>query len=104
MASEAASQISVGALRYAILPCHPAQQRSSSRSHTDDDIYSAIFDQSKPQVPQPIVQCVQIKSLPAQPGQAERYRAVFSDIQNYVQTMLATRMFMALSELFDNCY
>jgi hypothetical protein len=30
--------------------------------------------------------------LPAQPNQPERYRAVFSDIENYVQTMLATRM------------
>ncbi|CAG8222142.1 unnamed protein product [Penicillium olsonii] len=52
---------------------------------------SAIFDESKPQVAEPVVQCVQIKSLPPQPGQGERYRAVFSDIANYVQTMLATR-------------
>ncbi|CAI7571348.1 unnamed protein product [Penicillium bialowiezense] len=67
MASEAASQITVGAL-------------------------SAIFDPSQPQVAEPIVQCVQIKSLPAQPGAPERYRAVFSDIANYVQTMLATQV------------
>ncbi|CAG8167778.1 unnamed protein product [Penicillium salamii] len=67
MASEAASQVTIGAL-------------------------SGIFDQTKPQVPEPIVQCVQIKSLPAQPGQPERYRAVFSDIANYVQTMLATQV------------
>lgn len=39
------------------------------------------------------MQCVQIKPLPPQPGHQERYRAVFSDIANYVQTMLATRMF-----------
>ncbi|KAJ6140091.1 Nucleic acid-binding OB-fold [Penicillium samsonianum] len=66
MASEAASQVTIGAL-------------------------SAIFDETKPQVREPIVQCVQIKALPAQPGQPERYRAVFSDIANYVQTMLATQ-------------
>ncbi|KAK1148283.1 Replication factor A protein 1 [Aspergillus melleus] len=66
MASEAASQISVGAL-------------------------SAIFDETKPQFPEPIVQCVQIKPLPPQQNHAERYRAVFSDISNYVQTMLATQ-------------
>ncbi|KAF4765620.1 hypothetical protein HAV15_003849 [Penicillium sp. str.  len=66
MASEAASQVTIGAL-------------------------SAIFDETKPQVREPIVQCVQIKALPAQPNQPERYRAVFSDIANYVQTMLATQ-------------
>ncbi|KKK21472.1 replication factor A 1, rfa1, partial [Aspergillus ochraceoroseus] len=64
MASEAASHISVGAL-------------------------SAIFDDTKPQIREPIVQCVQIKPLPPQANQQERYRAVFSDISNYVQTMLA---------------
>ncbi|PLB50511.1 single-stranded DNA-binding replication protein A [Aspergillus steynii IBT 23096] len=66
MTSEGASQISIGAL-------------------------SAIFDETKPQVSEPIVQCVQIKPLPPQQNQAERYRAVFSDISNYVQTMLATQ-------------
>jgi replication factor A1 len=30
--------------------------------------------------------------LPPQPNHPDRYRAVFSDIANYVQTMLATRM------------
>lgn len=53
---------------------------------------SAIFDDTKPQIREPIVQCVQVKPLPPQPGHPERYRAVFSDIANYVQTMLATRM------------
>ncbi|KAB8076327.1 hypothetical protein BDV29DRAFT_170346 [Aspergillus leporis] len=66
MASDAASQISVGAL-------------------------SAIFDETKPQIREPIVQCVQIKPLPPQQNNQERYRAVFSDISNYVQTMLATQ-------------
>jgi replication factor A1 len=54
-------------------------------------LYRAIFDETKPQVREPIVQCVQVKPLPGQPGHPERYRAVFSDIANYVQTMLATR-------------
>lgn len=53
---------------------------------------SAIFDDTKPPQNGPIVQCVQVKPLPPQPGHQERYRAVFSDIANYVQTMLATRM------------
>ncbi|KAJ5355343.1 Replication factor A protein 1 [Penicillium cataractarum] len=66
MASDAASQITVGAL-------------------------GAIFDETKPQVREPIVQCVQVKPLPPQPNHPERYRAVFSDIANYVQTMLATQ-------------
>lgn len=62
---------------------------------TNSLLNSAIFDPSRPQVQYPIVQCVQIKTLPPQPGQPERYRAVFSDISNYVQTMLATRKYMA---------
>ncbi|CAI7568295.1 unnamed protein product [Penicillium pancosmium] len=66
MASDAASQVTVGAL-------------------------GSIFDETKPQVHEPIVQCVQIKPLPPQPGHQERYRAVFSDIANYVQTMLASQ-------------
>ncbi|OAX85193.1 hypothetical protein ACJ72_00422 [Emergomyces africanus] len=52
---------------------------------------SAIFDDSKPKVAEPIVQCVQVKPLPAPPNGPERFRAVFSDITNYVQTMLATQ-------------
>ncbi|PWY65649.1 replication factor-a protein [Aspergillus heteromorphus CBS 117.55] len=67
MASEAASRVSFGAL-------------------------SAIFDDTKPQTPEPIVQCVHIKPLPPQQNNQERYRAVFSDISNYVQTMLATQL------------
>lgn len=51
---------------------------------------SAIFDDAKTPVHEPVVQCVQVKPLPPQPGHQERYRAVFSDISNYVQTMLAT--------------
>ncbi|KAL2011853.1 hypothetical protein VTN00DRAFT_4571 [Thermoascus crustaceus] len=66
MASEAASHVSVGAL-------------------------SAIFDNTKVAEREPIVQCVQIKPLPPQQNNQERYRAVFSDISNYVQTMLATQ-------------
>ncbi|KAF9887566.1 Replication factor A protein 1 [Aspergillus nanangensis] len=66
MASDPASRISTGAL-------------------------SAIFDETKPQIHEPIVQCVQIKPLPPQQNSQERYRAVFSDITNYVQTMLATQ-------------
>lgn len=57
-------------------------------------ILSAIFDDTKDQIKEPIVQCVQIKPLPSQPGIDERYRAVFSDIANYVQTMLASRMWL----------
>lgn len=50
-----------------------------------------MFDGTPSAVTYPIVQCVQIKPLAAQPGNPERYRVVFSDISNFVQTMLATR-------------
>lgn len=89
MASEAASHITVGALRFVFIFIRKITCQSVC---VDRVLNSAIFDKTKPQVPEPIVQCVQIKALPAQPGQSERYRAVFSDIANYVQTMLATRM------------
>jgi replication factor A1 len=54
-------------------------------------VLSAIFDESRTAESEPIVQCVQIKPLAPQPNGQERYRAVFSDISNYVQTMIATR-------------
>jgi replication factor A1 len=57
---------------------------------------SAIFDESRTAESEPIVQCVQIKPLAPQPNGQERYRAVFSDISNYVQTMIATREFSEL--------
>ncbi|ORY57296.1 replication factor-a protein 1 [Pseudomassariella vexata] len=45
--------------------------------------------------PVPVLQCLQIKPLAAQPtgggGGAERYRVVLSDLRNYVQCMLATQ-------------
>lgn len=40
----------------------------------------------------PVLQCLQIKPLGAQPnGGGERYRIVLSDVNNYVQCMLATQ-------------
>lgn len=87
MASDAASHVSVGALRYLL------QQLMGNISFlTDcDNIYSAIFDDSKVAEPEPVVQCVQVKALPPQANGQDRYKAVFSDISNYVQAMLATR-------------
>jgi replication factor A1 len=52
-----------------------------------------IFADRPGRVEHPIVQCVQIKPMAAQQGGAqERWRVVFSDGQNYVQTMLATSL------------
>ncbi|RDW74751.1 replication factor A subunit protein RFA1 [Aspergillus mulundensis] len=62
---------------------------TSQASHVSVGALSAIFDGTKPQIPEPIVQCVQVKPLPPQANNQERYRVVFSDISNYVQTMLA---------------
>lgn len=56
----------------------------------DQGSLAAIFDDTPGRVQQPLVQCVQVKPIAAQAGAPERYRVVFSDIQNYVQTMLAT--------------
>ncbi|KAI0182903.1 replication factor-a protein 1 [Xylaria flabelliformis] len=59
----------------------------------------AIFndpESAEQRFPVPVLQCLQIKSLAAQPApgapaQPERYRVVLSDIRNYVQCMLATQ-------------
>jgi replication factor A1 len=56
----------------------------------DQGSLAAIFDDTPGRVQQPLVQCVQVKPIAAQAGAPERFRVVFSDIQNYVQTMLAT--------------
>ncbi|OJJ57799.1 hypothetical protein ASPSYDRAFT_45728 [Aspergillus sydowii CBS 593.65] len=62
---------------------------ASQASNISVGALSAIFDGTKTQINEPIVQCVQVKPLPPQTNNQERYRVVFSDISNYVQTMLA---------------
>ncbi|KAK1846091.1 replication factor-a protein 1 [Colletotrichum chrysophilum] len=56
----------------------------------------AIFsdgDNAASRFPVPVLQCLQIKPLAAQAGGgAERYRIVLSDVNNYVQCMLATQV------------
>lgn len=56
----------------------------------DSGSLGAIFDDVANRVMQPVVQCVQIKPIPGQNGNPDRYRVVFSDSRNYCQTMLAT--------------
>ncbi|KAK1970386.1 replication factor-a protein 1 [Colletotrichum eremochloae] len=56
--------------------------------------------------PVPVLQCLQIKPLAAQAGGgAERYRIVLSDVNNYVQCMLATQVNHVVHEnkLVRNC-
>ena len=56
--------------------------------------FSAIFNSKEDPnsaVSQPVLQCVQVKPLVGQQGAPERFRVVFSDINNFVQSMLATR-------------
>lgn len=48
-----------------------------------------IFEDRANRVLQPVMQCVQIKPIAAQPGGQERHRVIFSDTKNYIQTMLA---------------
>jgi replication factor A1 len=38
------------------------------------------------------MQCVQIKPMDSKTGESQRFRVVLSDIQNFIQTMLALRM------------
>lgn len=55
---------------------------------------SAIFNApNQGEHPQPILQCLQIKTLETGANGVARYRVVFSDIDNYVQSMLASRKY-----------
>ncbi|RMZ88907.1 hypothetical protein DV736_g3864, partial [Chaetothyriales sp. CBS 134916] len=60
-------------------------------ARVDAGALNDIFDNTPGRVEQPVVQCVQIKKIASQESAGpERYRVVFSDTKNYVQTMLAT--------------
>lgn len=91
-----ASQITRGALRYVgSIPRPPSFSLPRPQNIVADlDRYSAIFNSTvpPPQYSVPVLQCLQVKPLAAPPsGGPERYRVVLSDINNYVQCMLATQ-------------
>ncbi|KAI9683656.1 MAG: Replication factor A protein 1 [Trizodia sp. TS-e1964] len=48
-------------------------------------------DPSQWSFPTPVLQCVQVKPMAQQSGAPDRYRVVLSDIQNFVQCMLAVQ-------------
>ena len=53
--------------------------------------YRSIFQHG--QVEEPVLQCVQIKTMEPKAGEAgavQRFRVVLSDIRNFIQTMVAT--------------
>ncbi|MCJ1442860.1 MAG: Replication factor A protein 1 [Stictis urceolatum] len=65
---------------------------SNLETVVDKGSLRAVFDGSLPSItPQPVMQCLQVKPMAGQQGQPERYRVVFSDINNFVQSMLATQ-------------
>ncbi|TVY35706.1 Replication factor A protein [Lachnellula subtilissima] len=67
----------------------------AAKSHITQGALNAIFNEPSTlnrDYPVPICQVVQIKTLGSQTeGTPERYRLVLSDVQNFVQSMLATR-------------
>ncbi|TAQ90680.1 hypothetical protein B7494_g1013 [Chlorociboria aeruginascens] len=68
---------------------------AAARAQVTQGALNAIFndqDRLQREFPVPIFQCVQIKALGSQgEGVPERFRIVLSDIQNFVQSMLATQ-------------
>ncbi|KAK5014560.1 Replication factor A protein 1 [Cryomyces antarcticus] len=53
-----------------------------------------IFDEgdnASNAVQNPVFQCVQIKPMAGAVGGPERYRVVFNDVRNFIQSMLATQ-------------
>ena len=57
-----------------------------------------IFAGKEGRVEQPTLQCVQIRPMAQPSGGTERWRVVFSDGRNYVQTMLATTLNNMINE------
>ena len=57
-------------------------------------IFDGTVNENNPAELEPVVQCVQVKPLGSQTNGPERFRIVFSDISNYVQSMLGTRKLM----------
>ena len=87
----AASKISKGALRF--VPRHQNAKFLCDRADTNP--YSAIFndvENAHKQYPVPVLQCLQVKALGQQPGGTDRFRIVLSDLDNYVQAMLASQV------------
>ncbi|KAK3174820.1 hypothetical protein OEA41_002066 [Lepraria neglecta] len=67
---------------------------ANAASRIDQGSLAAIFNSTNDPnsaVSQPVLQCVQVKPLAGQQGAPERFRVVFSDINNFVQSMLATQ-------------
>ncbi|KAL8901297.1 MAG: hypothetical protein Q9207_005270 [Kuettlingeria erythrocarpa] len=60
-------------------------------SQIDQGCLKAVFDGTNT-VAHPVLQCVQVKPLAGAQGGPERFRVVFSDILNFVQSMLATQV------------
>jgi replication factor A1 len=69
-----------------------ANNVAAALARMDAGSLSDIFADKPGRVQQPVVQCVQIKTMAQPSGGTERWRVVFSDSKNYVQTMLATSL------------
>ncbi|KAJ9648906.1 Replication factor A protein 1 [Coniosporium tulheliwenetii] len=71
---------------------------AEAASHITQGALRAIFDQGRETVGEPVVQAVQIKPLEAKGDGPERYRVVFSDMQNFVQSMIAEKYSSVVSD------
>ena len=75
-----------------------ANNISAAMGRVDAGSLADIFADKPGRVQHPVVQCVQIKPMAQPSGGAERWRVVFSDSRNYVQTMLATGLNPVINE------
>lgn len=65
---------------------------ATAMAQIDAGSLRAIFEDTPGRKVTPYCQCVQIKPMMSNGEASERYRVVFSDTTNYVQTMLATSL------------
>lgn len=84
MAANAEGAVSRGALRYTKMGWILSQ---ISRADLTD--FRRIVEGEH--IQEPVFQCVQVKPMTQNANGAERYRLVWSDVDNFIQSMLATR-------------
>jgi replication factor A1 len=64
---------------------------SSGEAAINRGALRSIFEGATSDALKPVLQCLQLKPMANQAGQGDRYRVVFSDVNNFVQSMLATQ-------------
>jgi replication factor A1 len=81
---------SVSLSSHLLFPILTPTMAANAEAAVTQGALSAIYNNQPAE--NPVFQCVQLKPMGAGAGGVERYRLVWSDIRNYIQSMLATQL------------